>query len=317
MAAVSANVPAAPLSSDAEPFAVHAMPVSHGHVLHVAEYGLRNGLPAVVIHGGPGSRSSPVLRAGFDPLRWRVVCIDQRGSGLSRPRGSIEHNTTAHLLEDMRAVRTHLGIEAPWLVAGGSWGATLAILHALDAPDAVAGLLLRASFLARPADIDGFLRPLGRIGDIARIFATGTPDAQQALARTWWAHEYRLSHGVEADAPLDGEALAAQVDRYRVQSHYLLHGCWLGDPPLAERCANLPRVPTLLLHGDADRICPPESAQVLRRAIPHARLRWISGAGHDPTHPAMLAATAEGLARFASQGSFDAPDGSVDGPAPR
>lgn len=297
--------PTASLHRDSEPFAVHALAVGGGHVLHVAEHGRADGMPALVLHGGPGSGVSPLLRRFFDPQRYRIVCVDQRGAGRSTPRGGIDHNTTADLLADLRAVRRHLRIEQPWLVVGGSWGATLALLHAEDAPAAIAGLLLRASFLARPDEVAAFLAPLGTVEGVARSFASGTRDEQAALARTWWAHEQRLATGASPPDALDDDALARQIDRYRVQSHYLAHGCWLGDRSLAERCAAVPRVPTLLLHGLGDRVCPPEGAQALQAALPHATLRWIDGAGHDPAHPAWVAATVDALDRFAATGRFE------------
>lgn len=297
--------PPASLHPDSAPFAVHALPVGDGHVLHVAEHGRADGPPAVVLHGGPGSGVSPLLRRFLDPRHWRIVCVDQRGAGLSRPRGGIAHNTTADLLADLRAVRDHLGVHDRWLVVGGSWGATLALLHAQDAPGCVAGLLLRASFLARPDEIAAFLAPLGTPDAVAHTFARGSAPAQAALARAWWAHEQRLATGAPPEAPLEGDALARQIDRYRVQSHYLAHACWLGDRPLVARCSALPRVPTLLLHGRADRICPPEGAQALHAALPHATLRWIDAAGHDPADPAMAAAMIDALDRFATTGRFE------------
>lgn len=295
---------AAVLHPDVAPFAVHALPVDGGHVLHVSEHGAVDAPPVLVLHGGPGSGCTPLLRRFCDPRRWRIVCVDQRGAGLSTPRGAIVHNTTADLLADLRTVRTRLAITQRWLVVGGSWGATLALLHALDLPDAVAGLLLRASFLARPQEIAAFLAPLGRPDEIARTFASGPADVQATLAQAWWAHEQRLATGAAPADPLDGEALARQVDRCRVQSHYLAHGCWLGSRSLPERCATLPPLPTLLLHGTDDRLCPPDGALALQRAMPHAALRWIDGAGHDPTHRAMRAAMLQALDAWADTGRF-------------
>ena len=129
--------------------------VDGGHSLHVQQFGAPDGLPVLVLHGGPGSGCSPLLPRFCDPRRYRIVCPDQRGAGQSRPSGEVAHNTTAFLLADLRTLRAHLQI-ARWLVVGGSWGATLALAHAADAPEAVAGLLLRSSFLARAQDIAAF-----------------------------------------------------------------------------------------------------------------------------------------------------------------
>jgi proline iminopeptidase len=287
---------------DPPPFRTHALAVAHGHVLHVQESGRPDGLPALVLHGGPGSGCSPLLRRFFDPARYRIVCVDQRGAGRSTPRGDIAHNTTSLLLGDLQALRRHLGITR-WLVVGGSWGATLALAYALRDPDAVEALLLRALFLARREDIEAFFR--GSNVAWPRL-TTASEDEARTIALDWWRHESALS-GSSPSAP-DADALLA---RYRIQSHYLQHGCWLNDPPLLQRCEALPRVPTLLLHGRDDRICAPEAAQALHAVAPHATLRWIEGAGHDPTHPAMVAAMVDALDTYACQRSF-----TQDAPAP-
>lgn len=111
--------------------------------------------------------------------------------------------------------------------------------------------------------------------------------------------------GLAAEPAPEGSALDALVGRYRVQSHYLRQGCWLQEPGLLERCAGLPRMPTLLLHGTADRICPPEGTWALHEQLPHSTLCWAEGAGHDPAHPRMVQCMVEALDAFAAHGSFD------------
>lgn len=297
-----AAMPDAALYEDTAPLATHALPVGDGHVLHVQEHGAADGIAALVLHGGPGSGCTPLLRRFFDPRRWRIVCVDQRGAGRSTPRGGTAHNTTAHLLADLRRVRAALAIDR-WLVVGGSWGATLAIAHAAAEPQAVAGLLLRATFLARHADIAAFAAAADLdLPALTEALHGSDAGAARHAARRWWRAEQALA-GL-APAEPEPAQLDALVDRYRVQSHYLRADCFLGDPPLLQRCAALPPVPTLLLHGDADRICPGAGARLVQAAAPHATLRWIAGAGHDPAHPAMAAAMVEALDRYAATGRF-------------
>ncbi|MEF7612984.1 alpha/beta fold hydrolase [Aquincola sp. MAHUQ-54] len=327
-------MPAVSLYPDVPPFHRFMLPVSNGHVLHVEQWGSSSGLPALVLHGGPGSGCSPLLRRFFDPARYHVVCVDQRGAGRSRPAGGIVHNTTGHLVADLAQLRRHLRWPR-WLVAGGSWGATLALAYAAAEPQAVAALLLRAVFLARPQDITGFfdggeraaawapLRALLPGG--AALPAAGLPaalaqafdaaresdgDHVRALALAWRQAESRLAGEAPGEAP-EGAALDALVQRYRVQSHYLRAGCWLQSPPLLARCAGVPAVPTLLLHGTEDRVCPPEGAAALHAALPQAALHWVAGAGHDPTHPAMVSAMVGALDRYATHGALDITGGPV------
>jgi len=296
----------------------HTVDVGSGHRLHVQEFGSEAGLPAVVLHGGPGSGCSPLLRQAFDGARYRVVCVDQRGAGASEPRGGIEGNTTAHLLEDLRVVRDRLGIER-WLVVGGSWGASLAVAYAAREPQAVSGLLLRASFLARRDDIEWFFGgaaaqrpaawarfaaavPAPGAATLRAVFRAGDDTRQRDIAIAWWRWERALALGAEDEAtPPPG-----LVERYRVQSHYLAHGCWLQQPTLLERCETVPRVPTLLLHARDDHVCRPGGAALLHARLPGSRLQWLADGGHDAAHVPMQAALRTALDRFAAHGDFGA-----------
>ncbi len=322
------GVPLPTLHSDSPLLCRHALAVGDGHVLNVEEYGHAQGIPALVLHGGPGSGCSPLQRRFFDPRRYRIICLDQRGAGGSRPRGSTLGNTTADLLTDLSTLRRHLGL-ARWLVVGGSWGATLAMAHSAAEPQAVQALLLRASFLARSEDIDWFFQ--GAAADapqawarfsevapcdhrdallawLARIIGAGAPADRRRAAQAWWAWEQVLAAGASgsvAATPPEGDALDALVDRYRVQSHYLMNDCWLSTPPLLERLNDLPRVPTLLLHADDDRICRPAGAWAVHERIAHSRLCWVQGCGHDPAQPAMAGAMVAALDAYAAHGDFD------------
>src|SRR5258706_8967943 len=147
--------PFAPLTSQ-------LLPVGDGHEIYVETVGRADGIPAVYLHGGPGSGCQPDHRRLFDPERFHAILFDQRGAGRSRPKGGREHNTLPHLIADMEMIREKFGFER-WIVAGGSWGATLALAYAQAHPQRVSGLVLRATFLGTVAEIeDGFLSSLPR-----------------------------------------------------------------------------------------------------------------------------------------------------------
>jgi proline iminopeptidase len=284
------------LHPDLPPLREWPLTVSGGHVLHVREWGHDEGQPVLVLHGGPGSGAGSLLWRVFDPQRWRVIVPDQRGAGRSLPAGGVQANTTADLLDDITALRRHLGL-AHWVIAGGSWGATLAMLAAAREPGSVAALCLRAPFLARREDIDAFFaacpQPLPALH--ADLHGCDPQRAEQA-ALLWWRWE-RQQAGLSGCGQAD---TAAVVQRFRIQSHYLVNGCFLTAPLLGQLPA-LANTPISIVHSDNDRVCAPAGTRALQSHWPHARMHWVAGAGHDAAHPALLAAWMRALANSLPQ----------------
>jgi proline iminopeptidase len=314
---------------DAEPYAMGMLDVGDGHQIYFEQCGQPDGLPIVFLHGGPGSGCSARHRQMFDLRRDRVVLFDQRGCGRSLPRGSVQHNTSAHLVADIEHLRTHLGIER-WLVVGGSWGAGLALAYAAAHPAACSALMLRGVFLGRASDNDWFFQHAGQLlpdawststlarhapaaakGDVLSWLAAGVssdhPQVAQAAAQAWAAWEQAVTdrRWVEsAPTRLTGEAAQAQIDKYRVQSHYLTNGCFWGDVGLLERAAALAQIPTAILHGRLDWICRPSAAWDLHRSLPGSRLQWLDDSGHSPFEPTMARAMTEAMSLFSTHGHF-------------
>ena len=299
----------------AEAFRTRWLPVDGGHRLFVAEYGRPDGVPVLVLHGGPGSGGSPRLAGLFDPARCRVIVPDQRGAGRSEPAGGTLANTTADLLADIELIRSALGLER-WFVTGGSWGATLGILHAAAQPARVCGLLLRNPFLARRADLDHFFGGARESHPAAwRAWAAlGAPEAAGAMlpwladafagrdaaqAAPWvvaWQRWESALAGTPAGAAA-GHPGAAEIDalfrRYRLQLHYFTQGCFLAPDavPAAADALVAARVPLRVVQGLADAVCPPRATRLLAARLPADACRWVAGVGHDPFAPAMRAAS--------------------------
>lgn len=286
--------------------------------------GAAHGVPVVVLHGGPGSGSQPGSTRLFDLTRFKVVLIDQRGTGRSSPRGSIRHNRTDRLIEDIEAVRVLLGIER-WGVLGGSWGAALALAYAGQHPQVVTGVVLRGLFLTSMREVRGLFvgsrkraprawtklcaaahctRPAALLARChARLQHGGASDAQQrALALAWRGYENAVlasagSQRPHAPARHSRKATRKLVDKYRIQSHYLMHRCWLGQTRLLSlaRRAAAAGVPLAAVHGSRDPVCPPANLQRLARAVPAARVECVR-AGHLASDPALHARGADALA---------------------
>lgn len=281
----------------------------------------------MALHGGPGSSFTARHRQLFDLQRLRVVLFDQRGCGRSLPRGCIKTNTSAHLVADIELLRKHLGIER-WLVVGGSWGAGLALAYAAAHPAACHAMVLRGVFLGRASDLDWFFQqaqqllpdawealaqhaPPASRTDLMQWLGTkvlhGQPQAALTAARAWEGWEAAMSQRTHTPAaaslPSD-EAALALLDKFRVQSHYLMNGCFWGEQGLLARAATLSGVPTAIVHGRLDWICLPQAAWELHHSLPGSRLQWLEGCGHSPFEPAMARAMADAVAHYAEHGQF-------------
>src|SRR5882724_2350947 len=156
-AAMAPDADAGKSTKRADPFAPLTsglLPVGDDHEVYVESVGRADGIPAIYLHGGPGSGCQPDHRRLFDPERFHAILFDQRGAGRSRPKGSRDNNTLPHLIADMEMIREKFGFER-WIVAGGSWGATLALAYAQAHPQRVSGLVLRATFLGTGEELEG------------------------------------------------------------------------------------------------------------------------------------------------------------------
>ena len=181
---MASDADAGKASNRADPFAPltsEYLSVSDGHEIYVESVGRLGGVPAVYLHGGPGSGCQPDHRRLFDSERFHAVLFDQRGAGRSRPKGLREHNTLPHLIADMEMIRERFGFER-WLVVGGSWGATLALAYAQAYPNRVSGIVLRATFLGTREELDAaFLKTLPQFYPaLSDDFIDLVPEAERA-----------------------------------------------------------------------------------------------------------------------------------------
>ena len=293
-----------------EPFDQRMLDVGDGHRLYVEQCGHPQGAPVIVLHGGPGGGCSPAMRRYFDPAHYRIILFDQRGCGRSRPHASVTANTTWHLVADIERIREALGIDR-WIVFGGSWGATLALVYGETHPDRAVHLVLRGVFLATQGELDWFYG--GGAGafwpDRWREFVSPVPEGERAdliaayhkrlfsgdtveevrFARAWAAWENALasveSHGPGGDAPGDYARAFA-----RLENHYFTHNAFLDeDGQILRDIARLDDVPGTIVQGRLDMICPPVSAWRLAERWRRADLRMIPVAGHALSEPGISA----------------------------
>ncbi len=292
--------------------------VGDGHSIAWSISGPEDGVPLVLLHGGPGAGSSDEMHgmftgALFRNLPVRSILFDQRGCGASAPLGSVEANTTDHLIADMEQLRTLLHIEN-WIVAGGSWGTTLALRYAVAHPKRCRALLLRAVTIWSDEKFSWALegrktlkaQPWKALSNLvgtddwrsiltAYHGAVFGPDIERALeaACTWVAYENAFSKSKPGDfdeiyAGLDPETAMIKA---RIGLHYWKNRAFLDAAENTDGLFTgvdcLADIPISIVHGTRDHICHPKFLAYWRRALPQARIAMVPDAGHSPEHPAL------------------------------
>ncbi|WP_107655053.1 prolyl aminopeptidase [Nocardia suismassiliense] len=303
--------------------------VGDGQSMYWEVSGNPDGKPVVLLHGGPGGGVSPVHRQFFDPAAYRIVLLDQRGCGRSTPHvadgASLATNTTQHLIADIEALRTHLGIDR-WQVFGGSWGSTLALAYAETHPDRVTELVLRGIFLLRrkeidwyyngaagyvyPAEWEKFLAPVPeseRDQDLVEVYhrLLHSPDEEVALAAAvaWSTWEGATSSLLpQPDRVAETAEPRFALAFARIENHYFRNHAFLDEGQLLRDIDRITHIPTVIVQGRHDIVCPTVSAWDLHKAMPGSDLHIVEDAGHASYEPGITHHLIEATDRFAKAG---------------
>lgn len=297
------------LYPEIEPTRVDKLDVSDLHTIVYEEVGNADGRPALFLHGGPGVGISPDYRRFFDPEHYRIVLVDQRGAGRSTPHSEIRENTTWDIVEDLEKLRLHLGFR-DWIVMGGSWGSLLALCYAIKYADSVAGMIIRGIFLGRQFEIDWIHGPHGaaliypdewerynapveRAADNVAAYCDllNGEDETAALsaAKSWTRWEAAM-----ATLFPDPEALEymlrdeSALSIARIESHFTANNFFLDtDDFVLDNAAVISHIPTRIVHGRYDTICPPISAWELHKALGNSTLILVPDGAHSPVDGGM------------------------------
>lgn len=295
--------------------------LDNSHEIYYEECGNSHGIPVIFLHGGPGSGCNPAQRRFFDPSHYRIILLDQRGCGRSLPLGEVRFNTTADLVADIEKLRKHLGINR-WHVFGGSWGSTLALSYATAHRDQVISLTLRGIFLSRASELNWFLGdvrhffpevwnnlvnylPTDNQHDILNAYAALIFNEDMRIsapaAVQWNAFEsaiMRLKPQANESAKQLQDEQAAEIARARVQIHYIQNRCFIDGDALLQSAANLANIPTVIVQGRYDMVCPPQTAWALYQIMPHAKFVMVADAGHSAMEPGITSALVEATETF-------------------
>lgn len=289
------------------PYATHELAVEEPHKIYFEESGDPDGIPVLVVHGGPGAGSHPDQRRFFDPNEYRIILFDQRGCGKSTPLGCLENNNTQALIADMEAIREYLEIDN-WILFGGSWGAALSLLYTQAHPDRVIGLILRSVLLANQADRKWFFKE----GGASRIypyywqeFAGMLPPSEREdviqtyhdrlnnkneLIRMKAAKAWSLWHrrcATMNPLPSASAYSSGTMRLARLESYYFVNKCFIKENQILDNMNILKDIPGIIIHGRYDMITPMDNSFKLERAWRRVELDIVRDAGHASSEPAL------------------------------
>ena len=309
------------LYPEIEPYNQFDLKVSDLHTIHIEESGNINGKPVIFLHGGPGGGIEPVYRQYFDPEKWRIIIFDQRGCGQSTPHAELQENTTWDLIADIEKIRQHLEIDK-WVVFGGSWGSTLSLSYAITHPDRCKALVLRGIFMIRKKEINWFyqdgtsniypdawehyLRPIpeDERHDLVTAYykrLTSNDDSVRIeAAKAWSIWEASTSKLIQSEESIHAFEDAKVAEAFaRIECHYFTNrGFFDTDEWLLENVDKIRHIPTVIVQGRYDVVCPMISAWELHRAFPEADFEIVQDAGHSMTEKGIAAKLVEYTDKF-------------------
>lgn len=305
-------------------YKTHLLKVSNLHSIYFEESGNPQGTPVVFVHGGPGGGTNPDYRRFFNPQHYRIILFDQRGCGQSTPFAELEENTTWDLVADMEKIREHLKIDK-WVVFGGSWGSTLALSYAISHPQKPIALVLRGIFLLRKREIDWFyqegcsrifpdlwekyLAPIDEKDrhDLVSAYykKLTSPNLQERsnAAKAWSVWEGSTSKLLLDLKSIDHFAQDQFADAFaRIECHYFTNkGFFSSDNYLLENVDKISSIPTSIVQGRYDVVCPAESAWALHKSHKNSKLYIIADSGHSAMEKGIRAKLVELTDRIGMQ----------------
>lgn len=294
-----------------KPYATYELPVTSPHVIYVEECGNPAGIPILFVHGGPGAGCTEDSRRFFNPEIYRIILFDQRGCGRSTPHAELAHNTTQELIQDIETIRRHLSIEQ-WILFGGSWGSTLSLVYAQTHPNRVSAMILRGIFLTHSQDMEWFFGWSGArlvYPDYWEDFIAPLPADQRhniiisyyellndpneiarlQAAKAWALWEARCATMQPNKAIIDFFTNPhTALSLSRIECHYFIHDAFLEHNQILRNMHLIEHIPSVIIHGRYDLICPLENAWQLHQRWPNSELQIIRDAGHAGSEPGIL-----------------------------
>jgi proline iminopeptidase len=289
-----------------KPFRTEMLKVTDGHTLFIEQTGNVKGIPVLYLHGGPGAGIGEDYKRFFNPDKYHIIGFDQRGCGKSQPFGELKHNNSQALVDDVMLIKAHLNIKK-WVLFGGSWGSTLALLVAIEQPQSVIGLILRGIFLAREQDYTWYLDAAGGAAQLFpdyyqefikpvhdlrsthsiadayyHIFTQGNEIQKMAAIKAWCLWEARISR---LHCQFDEDKLMPDVHRAislaLLECHYIKYQCFIPENFILKNIEKIQHLPATIIHGRYDSVCKIEAAYALSQLWQNSILNIVPESGHS------------------------------------
>ncbi len=300
---LSKRTPLLDLFPPINPYSTGFLAVDDIHSIYWEQSGNPQGVPVLLLYGGPGAGATSVHRRFFDPDYYRIVIFDQRGAGRSAPLGCLENNNIDHLVNDIEQLREHLNIRR-WHIFGGSWGATLALSYAISHRDRCISMVLRGIFLCEQEEIDWFLYGMRNIYPEAWeqfnnfidedkrdnlldayydiLIDESKPNRQIEAAIHWSLYEGACSSLIpNYDTITTDEQKRNALALARIEAHYFKNNVISKEKSLLNKIKDLRSIPTTIIQGRYDIICPIKTAHKLHQLWSEADYIIVPDAGHS------------------------------------
>tara|TARA_Y100000816_G_C26103652_1_gene585645 strand:- start:1786 stop:2799 length:1014 start_codon:yes stop_codon:yes gene_type:complete len=281
------------------PYETHYLQVSHIHKICYYEFGNPNGEPVFVIHGGPGDCSRFENAKLFDCSKYRIIFMDQRGCGKSKPFCEIKDNTTFELVEDIERVRIACGLgHRKVQMFGVSWGTFLTLSYAIKYPNNVSRIVLRSVFLCTKQEYEDvengkFVKKM--FPDIFSDYVKGAKDPKNVTDEYYdkivngnkndkYKYAKRVNDYEEIIMSLHPNKLSLRrklnekdLCLAKLVAHYFQNRCFTRD--IMGKIHNIRHIPTTIVQGRYDAVTPAYYAYKLHKALPKSKI-YFTIAGH-------------------------------------
>ena len=294
-----------------EPYSTGYIDVSSLHSLYFEEVGNPEGKPILFLHGGPGAGIDENCRRFFDPEFYRIILFDQRGCGKSKPHGELTDNTTWDLVDDIELLRQRMNIDN-WLVFGGSWGATLALVYAICHPNRVLGLVLRGIWLSRDSEIEWtfrggasriypdawekYMEPIPDVGPdeiIERYYEKLNSENEEEkihAAQCWSVWEASISKLIPSSELIaDFEEINKAISISKIECHYFINNFFgKSENFILENVETIENIPCFIVNGRYDIVCPIISAWELKSKLRNCEFVIAPTSGHSTSEEEII-----------------------------